>query len=99
MGPRARGNFGTSMFEPEVFRKQMYSIEENTCDIVGTFLRPTQESGAPAVIWRPGNCAHLPPSLRPCTLANNLQASDKNVLSVPTFFRSKTEFFLMAEKN
>jgi len=48
------------MFEPKVFRKQMYCIEESTCDIVGTFLRP-------AVIRRPhsdldpGNCAPLPP--------------------------------------
>jgi len=38
------------MFEPEVFRKQMYCIEESTCDISGTFRRPE-------------NCA---PSLRPC---------------------------------
>jgi len=28
------------MFEPEVFWKQMYSIEESTCDIVGNFRRP-----------------------------------------------------------
>jgi len=60
------------MFEPEVFRKQMYSIEESTCDIIGTF-------------WSPGN---RPPSLRPCTLANNLPVSDKNALSVPILFRS-----------
>jgi len=25
------------MFKPEVFRKQMYCIEESTCDIVGIF--------------------------------------------------------------
>jgi len=38
--------FGALMFEPEVFRKQMYCIEESTCDIVGPFRRP-------------GNCASL----------------------------------------
>jgi len=35
------------MFEFEVSRKQMYCIEESTCDIAGTFRRP------PAVIRRP----------------------------------------------
>ena len=47
----AQGNkiskFGASMFEPKVFRKQMYSIEESTCDIFGTFRCPSQSSGAP----------------------------------------------------
>jgi len=52
------------MFKPEVFRKQMYCIEEGTCDIVGTFRRPPQSFnppviGAPIVIRRPGNCAPL----------------------------------------
>jgi len=28
------------MFELNVFREQMYCIEESTCDIVGTFRRP-----------------------------------------------------------
>jgi len=28
------------MFKPEVFWKQMYCIEENICDIVGTFRGP-----------------------------------------------------------
>jgi len=31
---------GIPMFEPEVFRKQIYCIEESTCDIVGTFQHP-----------------------------------------------------------
>jgi len=44
------------MFEFEVFRKQMYCIEENTCDIVWTFWRPRSDS-APVVIRRPGNSA------------------------------------------
>ena len=55
------------MFEPEFFRKQMYSIEESTCDIVGTFRRPPQSSGAltqwfgaPIVIRHPGIVLSLP---------------------------------------
>jgi len=36
--------FGAPMFEPGLFRKQIYCIEENTCNIFGTFRRP-------------GNCA------------------------------------------
>jgi len=49
MAPGTRSKFGTSMFEPEVYRKQMYCIEEITCVIVGTFRRP-------------GNCASLAPT-------------------------------------
>jgi len=37
MAPGARNMFGASMFEPEVFRKQMYCIEESAYDIVVTF--------------------------------------------------------------
>jgi len=50
--PGARSKFGASMFETEVFRKQIYCVEESTCDIFGTFIRPPQRFGAPAVIWR-----------------------------------------------
>jgi len=66
----ARSKFGTNMFEPEVFRKQIYCIEEST-DIVGTFRRPRSHSVPPVEIRRPGNCAPLahPPSLRPCSYA------------------------------
>jgi len=39
MVPRARSSFGALMFEPEIFRKQMYCIEESICDIVGTLWR------------------------------------------------------------
>jgi len=46
------------MFAPEDFRKQMYRIEESTCDIVRTFRRPHSDSA-------PGDCAPHPPSLRP----------------------------------
>jgi len=55
----ARSRFGAPMFEPDVFRKQMYCIEESICDIVGTFRRSTQSFGVPIVIRRPGNCAPL----------------------------------------
>jgi len=50
---------GTPLFEPEVFRKQMHSIEESTCDIVGTFRLPPQSFGAPIVIQRPVNWVPL----------------------------------------
>ena len=52
------------MFEPEVFRKQMYCIEERTCDIVGTFSAPS------ALIRRPGSCAPFAPLITP-SLASN----------------------------
>jgi len=38
------------MFEPEVFRKHMYYIEESTCDIVGTFRRPSLRFGARGIV-------------------------------------------------
>jgi len=40
------------MFEPAVLREQAYSIEESTCDIVRTFLRPP-------VIQTPGHYSRL----------------------------------------
>jgi len=53
------------MFEPEVFQKQMYSIEESTCDIVGPLRRPTQWFRAPVVIRRPGNFPSFAPLITP----------------------------------
>jgi len=47
------------MFEPEVFRKQMYCIEESTCDIVGSLRRPPQWFGAPEIV------PPLPPLVAP----------------------------------
>ena len=58
--------FGAPMVESEFFRRQIYCIEESTCDIVGTFRRLQQWFSAPKGNWRPKNCAPLPPSLRPC---------------------------------
>jgi len=40
MAPGAKSKFGTPMFEPEVFWKQMHCIEENTCDTFRTFWWP-----------------------------------------------------------
>ena len=40
---------GAPLFEPKVFRKQMYGIEESTCDIVGTFRCPSSDSGPKAL--------------------------------------------------
>jgi len=44
MAPGARSKFGAPIFETEVFRKQMYCIEESTCNIVGTFRRHHSDS-------------------------------------------------------
>ena len=66
MAPGARCKFGTPIFEPEVFRKQMYCIEEGTCDIAGIVWRvrnhsaPPQYFSALRVIGRPGDCAPFP---------------------------------------
>jgi len=57
------------MFEFEVFRKQMYCIEERTCGTVWTFQRPRNHSALPVVIRRPGNYAPLaPPYYAPATV-------------------------------
>jgi len=46
------------------FRKQMYCIEESTCDDVGTFRHSP-------VIGRPVHCAHpFPPHYAPTSLVN-----------------------------
>jgi len=48
MAPGARIKFGAPMFEPDIFRNQMYSMEESTVlvTLLGLF-------GAFAVIQRP----------------------------------------------
>jgi len=65
MAPGARSMFGAPCSNLRSFWKQMHCIQESTCDIVGIFRRPPQSFGAPIVIRHPGNCALLPPSLRP----------------------------------
>ena len=53
MAPRSRNRLGAPTFEPEVFRKQMHSVEEGTF----AFSAPS------TVIRRPENCAPLVASL------------------------------------
>jgi len=59
MAPWTRSKFGAAMFETEVFRKQIFCMEESTCDIVGTFRRSPQWFGGPLLphIGARGNCA------------------------------------------
>jgi len=83
--------FCVAMFEPEVFRKQTYCIEESTCGIVGTFRRPPQLFGTPIVIPCPGNCAPAAPLVTPlvtATLAPNilLPESQYQGLTVPLVY-------------
>jgi len=74
MASGARGKSGAPMFETVVFQKQMYCIEESTCDIAGIFRLPLQLFGAPCsdlaprsdLASAPGElCTPCPPSLRP----------------------------------
>ena len=67
-GTRGKKQVGTPVFETEFFRKQMYCIEESTCDIVGTFRRPPQWFGVPIVTRRLGNWAPLVTPLVKCVL-------------------------------
>ena len=64
-GARGKKQVWSPVFETEVFRKQMYCIEESTCDVVGTFCRPPQPFGVPIASRRPGNCARRPPRYAP----------------------------------
>ena len=61
MAPGERSKFSAPMLETEVYRKQMYCIEESICDIVGTFRHPPQPFGAPIFTRRPENCDPLTP--------------------------------------
>jgi len=48
MGPGARSKFGVPMFEPEVFRKQMYCIEKALMTLLGAMAQcppPCASSG------------------------------------------------------
>jgi len=54
------------MFEPEVFRKQMYCIEESTCDIIGTFRRPLQWFDARGIVLP------FPPCYAPVPITSGL---------------------------
>jgi len=62
MAPGARSKFAAPMFANEFFRKQMYCIEDSTCDVVGTFgaFRSDSAPPSPTVIRRPGDRSPLP---------------------------------------
>ena len=47
MAPGAWSKFGAPVLELELFRKQIYCIEESTCDIFGTFRRPRSDLAPP----------------------------------------------------
>ena len=61
---QGKEKFGAPMFEPEIFRKHMYCIEESTCEW-RLFGAPCCQSAPPAVIPRLGNCAPFPPRYAP----------------------------------
>jgi len=51
------------MFEPEVIRKEIYCIEESTCEIGKTFRRPQLRFGASRSDSAPGELCYLAPRL------------------------------------
>jgi len=63
-GVRGNKQVCRPLLELEVFRKQIYCIEEGICDILGTFWRP-QNNSAPGELF-----PLVPPSLRPWTQSN-----------------------------
>jgi len=102
MAPGARSDFGTPIFETEVFGKQMYCVEESTCDC-WDFSAPPQWFCAPLVIRRPGNYAPLaPPSYAPAfiSLSNSIQHTGAlPQLSASCFAtRSKLSMYFFAVK-
>jgi len=65
MASRARSKIHAPVFEPEVFWKQIYCVEESTSDIDGTFRRPRSHS-APGELRPP--CPSLYVSDGPCSV-------------------------------
>jgi len=61
MAPGARSKCGAPVVEPEVFRKQIYCIEESACDIVATFRLPGNRTKG-----RPPLPSPLPPDSDTC---------------------------------
>jgi len=91
--------FGVPLFETEVFRNQMCSIEKSTSDIVGTFRHNDQSFGFPIVIRCLGNCALLIPSLR-TWLVHQVSVNLTTVATIPNAVHySKTcdDFLLLPE--
>jgi len=56
------------MFDTELFRKQIYSIEESACDIFGIFRRTRSDSTPSVVILQKQSSKH--PKLKLETLLN-----------------------------
>jgi len=65
MAHGAGSKFATYMFEPEVFRKQIYCIEESACDTVETFQRLAQWFGVPCTDSAPGELCPFAPLVTP----------------------------------
>jgi len=81
MAPGTRSKFGAPMFEPEVFRKQMYCVKIFVT-LLGIF-------GAPTVIWRPHSdwfgaraiVPLLPPVITPLITARSDAPQQTMILS------------------
>ena len=77
------------MFEPEVFRKQVYCAEESTYDIVGAFPRPRSDS-APKEL--------CPPSLRPW-VALLFACVNQRSLGILQLIRKITIFYIYCNED
>jgi len=59
------GTWGLSEANVLCWRKYLWQCWDFSAPLA-VILCPPQWFGEPIVIWGPGNCAHVPPSLRPC---------------------------------
>jgi len=91
MAPGATSKFGARMFETEVLRKQMYCIEDSTCDIVGTFWLPQPIGAAHSDLERPGNCSALPLVVTPLIATQALLQSRLLVFGELTMLSSDVD--------
>jgi len=64
MGPWARSKFGAPIFESEVFRNQLCSIEKSTVTLSGFFVTHYSDS-APGELYLP-----LPPVVTPLSMCS-----------------------------
>jgi len=76
MTPGTKSKFGAPVFETEVFRKQMYCIEESTCYVVGTFGALCNDS-VPHEVIRGAPSDSAPKELRPLAPPRYAPASGK----------------------
>jgi len=70
-GARGKKQVWRPVFQPEIFRNQMYCLEEITCDIVGTLRRPRSHSAAPQRYGARGIVPPLPHVLTPLHCTKN----------------------------